>query len=290
LLEVSYPPDYLYPFGIAVPIVATAIFSVSVLISNIISGVKKASHDIKATKGGDAGKKKNGEDTSRTESESPWKKYEVLIAFAGTAGTLFGGGIYSIIQFPLLDYQAYIIDNVNGQGFGKFDIILKNLGIKSATNIMVSAHVNNVTFKDLFSTPYLPENFKANIKGSNGYAKINVLPANAQIRITALVHTIAPAVKETITPFVYSEEGVGRVNQPIVIIFYVGLAGVFILLFIMLYVFIRDNDEIGIRFLAVGLIFILGYIGIFFGAYYLAYVGVNIQNISGLPSVKGLFH
>jgi hypothetical protein len=265
-------------------------------------------------------KEKNGD----SKTGSGLKKIEVLVAIAGAAGTLFGSGIYTVIQFPLLDYHVEIVEEPNSKGIGTFDIILKNLGLTAAKNVSVSIHIPNATFKNLFSTPYLSDNFKKDVKShSNGYAKINILPSNVEVKITTLVDTTNSPETQVITPFVFSDEGAGKFNQWATIIFDGGL--IVLLLGLILYLFtyyyeptteyvlyVSSQDVVAV------FVIILGYMGIFILIYILMYntpklelpdisgqiinLGndifgqiievekINLTNITGLQPVKAFFH
>jgi hypothetical protein len=230
------------------------------------------------------GKSGNSSGNSTPKSESELKKIEVLVAIAGTAGTIFGSGIYTVIQFPLLDYYVEIIEEPNSRGIGTFDIILKNLGLTTAKNVSVSIHIPNATFKNIFSTPYLAENFDKDIKShSNGYAKINILPPNAEIKITILVDTTNSPETQVITPFVFSDEGTGRFKQWATIIFYSGLLIVLIYLFLTLYRQQQARKYVKNIDIVKAMIYILAYMGLFILVYILIYNTPKLE----LPDVSG---
>lgn len=234
--------------------------------------------------------------------ETQLKKYEILIALAGTAGTIFGSGIYTIIQFPIVDYLVTTNHNADSTGIETFDIIIKNLGTTAAKNVLVSVYVTNATIKSFVPTPYQPDNFNATkISYGNAYAKINILPSHAEVKMTTIVDTTKSSGTEMIiTPYVFSDEGVGRFNQSASIFFY-------ILLIIIIIILLTGLGQSGIenvtrRNLGVGVGIILGYIGVFYLAYMIIYAGWTIHfpsihfpsihfpsiNISSLPPVKTL--
>jgi cyanate permease len=158
------------------------------------------------------------------------------------------------------------------------------MGTTAAKNIMVSVHITDAKFVDLYSTPYLPDSVnKSSTINSNAYARIKLLPPNAEIKITALVESRNPTSTQIITPFVFSDEGVGRFNQSAVILFYVLLVVIFALIYYGLFMQVRRRRT-G-RFGLVGLIILIGYMGIFYLSYSLIY-GVIVFPSINFPSIN----
>ena len=96
-----------------------------------------------------------------------------------------------------------------------------------------------------------------------------------------------PIETQVITPFVFSDEGVGRFNQSAVILFYVLLVVIFALIY---YVILRRIIRTGRSWTGqnlVGLMILLGYMGTFYLLYSLIYGVIGLPSIS-FPSIS--FH
>jgi hypothetical protein len=174
-----------------------------------------------------------------------------------------------------------------------------SIGIAAAKNVLVSVYVTNATLTNFFSAPYMPENVKANTTSyGNGYAKINILPSQGEIKMTALVNTVNSPVRASmrITPFVFSDEGVGKFGQSASIFFYILLGIIIIFLLVQMHLSI-GIENVGLVQLGIGAGIILAYMGVFYIAYMIIYGGWTIYiptmklptiNVSSLPPVKTL--
>ena len=172
MFVVTYPPDYFYPFTIIVPIIARVLYLVILWISRIIfTLVRIAKLRREDFRKAFQRSKIHIHTATDQSSKDKFKSTEVMIALAGTAGTIFGGSIYTIMQFPILDYRIDIIED--SQNIGKFDVVVKNMGTTAAKNIMISVHITDAKFIDIYSTPYLPDSVnKSSTIDSNAYARI----------------------------------------------------------------------------------------------------------------------
>jgi hypothetical protein len=289
MFVVTYPPDYFYPFTIIVPIKAGVLYLVILWISRIIFTLVRIAKLRREDFRKAFQRSKNLFQTPTATdqgSKDKFKSTEVMIALAGTAGTIFGGSIYTIMQFPILDYRIDIIED--SQNIGKFDVVVKNMGTTAAKNIMISVHITDAKFIDIYSTPYLPDSVnKSSTIDSNAYARIKLLPPNAEIKITALVDSMHPIETQVITPFVFSDEGVGRFNQSAVILFYLLLVVIFALIYYVILRRIIRTGRSGTGQNLVGLMILLGYMGIFYLLYSLIYGVIGLPSIS-FPSIS--FH
>jgi hypothetical protein len=156
---------------------------------------------------------------------------------------------------------------------------IKNIGVSAAKNAAVSIDAPNISFINFTSTPYLSKGLERDVStNGSGYAKINLIPPGAQVRITAAVDASNSQRNETITPFVISDEGVGKYQQQASILFYILLG---VILTGTLLVLIRRIGEVTLREFVLGLVIILAYMAIYFVLYLLLF-GSLLTDISNI--------
>ena len=188
----------------------------------------------------------------------------IITGVGGFAISLLGVGLVPLILFPLLDYSAYTTvatDRAN------ITITVKNIGFTSAKNVIVSIHGDNAIFSDLVSHPYLSEQFKKDINSTGeAYAKLTALPPRAEVKITGVINPSSTNDDVVLTPYVLSEEGVGKINRLWTLIFYSLLTALYSIVISYLY-FVTKITKLKIYHVAISLVVVT----LFVIAYFIIY-------------------
>jgi membrane protein insertase Oxa1/YidC/SpoIIIJ len=108
----------------------------------------------------------------------------------------------------------------------------------------VSLHADRANFSSLTVEPYIGDEFKKEITSSgDAFGKLATLAPRASAKITGVI-TSSTDNKVTVTPYVFSDEVLGKVNSLWTVIFYIVLASIYSLLFMILY-FVVGITEFG---------------------------------------------
>ena len=81
------------------------------------------------------------------------------IAFAILGATISAGFLLPFIYKPLLVYDYGGIQRNKNSSVGTFPINIRNIGVGTARNIIVTMKADNVTFLNFTSNPFLSEFF-----------------------------------------------------------------------------------------------------------------------------------
>jgi hypothetical protein len=170
---------------------------------------------------------------SKSEKEEKTNIVETITGIGGLVISVLGVGLIPLIAFPLLDYSAYTQIAANE---ANLIINVKNIGFTSAKNLIVTVHADNANFSNFVSEPYLPEQFKKNVSSpGEAYGKLTVLPPRADIKFIAEINTSSANNNVVLTPYILSEETVGKINRLWTLIFYSLLAAIYSTAFIYFY-------------------------------------------------------
>jgi hypothetical protein len=132
-----------------------------------------------------------------------------ITSIGGLFATILGGSFVSLIVFPLVDYSAPPIP----QNSSKVTIEVRNIGFTSAKNVVVSLHADGAKFYDLRAEPYVGEEFKKETTSSgDAYGKLATLAPTASAKINGFINA-STGNDATVTPYVFSDEVLGKVNS-----------------------------------------------------------------------------
>jgi hypothetical protein len=237
LTTISLPAESITPFSLGILIVTAMIFIIVVystrsLVRSLASKQRLVELANKKKKSVTDNIKGALPAVSPTELSEHTEKSDVIAKVTGIGGlfiAVLGAGIVPLVVFPLLDYSAYT------QGTSNVTIAIKNIGFTSAKNVVVSLHATQGGFSNMTTEPYFADQFKKEITSSGDvYGKIANLAPRESANITGI---IKPDTDKdvTVTPYVFSDEVVGKVNTLWTVIFYGVLAAVYSVLFLILY-------------------------------------------------------
>ena len=91
----------------------------------------------------------------------------IVVTFVGTL-------VFPLIQFPLLDY--YVLPGTVEQNRQEIEIVMRNLGLVTLKNVILSMQADNTLFYNISSVPFLSNQVESDEKLENAYAKISILP------------------------------------------------------------------------------------------------------------------
>lgn len=183
-----------------------------------------------------------------------------ITGIGGLAPSLIGVGLIPLVVFPLIDYSAYIDGN-------SIVMDIKNIGLTSAKNVIISVHADGADFSDLRTEPYLSEQFKKDVNSSGDvYGKITDLPPQGEVKVTGILDTTKTKGDAVITPYIFSDETVGKINRIWTLVFYTILAILYTILFIHLWfgvkITLAHRWDVLLCYICLG-----AYIGCFFMIY-----------------------
>jgi hypothetical protein len=203
---------------------------------------------------------------SQAQAQQGSKKGDLVGTITTVGGfivSVLGVGVIPLIVFPLIDYSAYTENS-------SVIIVVKNIGLTSAKDVVVSLNIDHGAFSDLITDPYIADEFKKNITAGHAYGKLDVLPPRETVKFTA---PLSPGTydKAVISPHVFSDERMGKVNSLWTVCFYALLAATYSLMFMKLY--FKDTITMFSRADFIGTILVIVvYVSIFMVLYHVVAV------------------
>jgi hypothetical protein len=178
------------------------------------------------------------------EEKSTEEKRDYVQIVSGLGGfiiTALGTGLFPILLFPLLDYSVQIQEGASQGNSKTVEVILRNIGFTSAKNVIVSVHADNKIFSSVSSIPYLSTMNTNNNPSGDAYAEIKFLPPKGEVKFTTQAST-NDSGDVTLTPYVLSEQGVGKINQLVSVIYYALLAAIYTISFVVIYSVVKISN------------------------------------------------
>lgn len=141
------------------------------------------------------------------------------LTLVGLFVTVLGTLIYPFIQNPMIDYDV-TIGSKDKNNLTSFQTNIRNWGLSSAKNIIISYNMPHTDFIGINSTPYL-SNYMNMSSDKNGdeFIKIEVIPPRTETKINGRLNFSERTAEELIT-YVRSDERVGHHDALIKLIFY----------------------------------------------------------------------
>jgi hypothetical protein len=158
-----------------------------------------------------------------------------ILSLVGLVGTIAIALVVPFSQLPILDYNVVGLSSSRIENAKDFYIVIHNFGNVEAENVLVSLEATNVKFLKFRTDPFLSKHFINNTttKGAiigKAVLEFDSLPPRSHTVITASMSKLsnsdsAPELKTHLR----SDEAVGYHNTTWLVVFYLIMAGLFIL-------------------------------------------------------------
>lgn len=145
-----------------------------------------------------------------------WNKNEIL-TIIGLLATVVATLIFPFVQNPLLDYDVTLenknnvtLENKNNETIVPFQIDIRNWGLKTANNVIISLNMPGSSFRQIKSIPYLSDYLNTTSdNGGNQLVKIGAIPSSSQT--TIIGNVVFPSSNgENLIVYLRSDETVGQ--------------------------------------------------------------------------------